>query len=358
MKKYILILLTGVAFQNLVGMQRKTWDEKVFDALRPNSMRNPLFLNTDEAKSSTFTAPEIRKKQEKLLKNMSATERKQYKELQEQQTAEIKKLLERGASANATGKYGELILVEAVGFVNLPLVKILLEKGAQINQEDNDRNTPLATALMIGDIPMVKFLIDNGADINLLRTNAQGVKESLLHRAIRHGSVYQVELLLAFGIDHTIKDSNGQTALELAKNVAQLGNLPAKAPAYTTLADIQYIPQTIEKYIKVLEQATTKPTKDTLREAVKQGYLVLVKKLLQKMNFTSQELSEYGLLAEQEFKRSKLDIYKYIAELLRKYQEALDTLARASSKTGDQMPPEVARLIAKKVIGYTASSKN
>ncbi|MBA3953891.1 ankyrin repeat domain-containing protein [Candidatus Dependentiae bacterium] len=358
MKKYILILLTGVAFQNLVGMQRKSWDEMAFDVLDSDSTANPLFINSQQAKSLPGASLEIRKKQKELLKSMSQTEDKQYKEMLEKQTVEIKKLLERGASANAVSKDGFSLLDEAVAYKNLPLAKVLLEKGAKINQENKYHDTPLVRALMVDDIPMVKFLIDNGADINVLRTKSQGGKESLLHRAVRHGYIYQIKPLLAFGIDPTIKDSNGKTALELAKSVAQAGSLPANPLPTISLEDLKQIPQTIEEYIKVLEQATTKPTKDTLREAVKQGYLVLVKKLLQKMNFTSQELSQYGSLAEQQFKRSGIGIYQDIAELLRKYQEALDTLARASSKTGDQMPPEVARLIAKKVIGYTASSKN
>lgn len=77
-----------------------------------------------------------------------------------------------------------------------------------------------------GGIPVMKFLINRGIDLNgkdesrgTIRHKAYGTP---LHYAVGLGSRETVELLLENGADRTIKDRQGKTPAEMAKEKGKL----------------------------------------------------------------------------------------------------------------------------------------
>jgi len=82
------------------------------------------------------------------------------------ETKEIARLLvEAGADVNAKLNDWPLLL-EAVGFGDINLVKLFLEHGANISETNDLGQNALIIAVSYGDYNMAKFLIDNGIDVN------------------------------------------------------------------------------------------------------------------------------------------------------------------------------------------------
>lgn len=163
-----------------------------------------------------------------------------------------------GADVNARSLYKQTPLF---GVETLALAKLLVENGADVNARDNSGHTPLHVT---NNIAIAAFLIDQGADVNaktddgstplhrvqdvrkirlLLEKgaiiNAQNNKgESVLHLAATEGQIIRVDkivdghhasprldwtenrkiikLLIAYGIDLSLKNTKGETAFEVA----------------------------------------------------------------------------------------------------------------------------------------------
>jgi ankyrin repeat protein len=132
-----------------------------------------------------------------------------------------KLLLENGADPNAKNKVGSTPLHRTAGWES---AKLLLESGADPNAKNSDLSTPLHRAAEMDDPRHAKLLIDHGADVNAVARGG----ESPLHVAAcrnrwawntvdfaKKGPRDVIELLLENRADATIRDSNGQTALDM-----------------------------------------------------------------------------------------------------------------------------------------------
>ncbi len=107
---------------------------------------------------------------------------------QDKKYKKIKKLLDRGADANATYKIGWTVLHEAVKIGHTDSVQLLLNQRADINAKDNFDETALGVAIKYVNLQIVKLLLDRGAEIDAIA----------LRRAVLRGhSVIVKELVIA-----------------------------------------------------------------------------------------------------------------------------------------------------------------
>src|SRR5687768_1161200 len=124
-------------------------------------------------------------------------------------TAGVKRLLDRGANADARDADGTPALLAATLFANPDCVKILLDRGA----DPNATSKAGATALMwaVPDLEKTKLLLGRGAAVNAKSTNRG--RTALLIAAGYPGSVDVLRLLLEKGADLQVKERNGEHAL-------------------------------------------------------------------------------------------------------------------------------------------------
>jgi hypothetical protein len=92
------------------------------------------------------------------------------------------------------------------------IFEYLLKEGIDPNKKKDNYLSPLLTAAWHGFTNKIKLLLEYGANLN--EVDKEG---SALHLAIKGGdSVDAMDFLLSKGIDTTIKDAKGRTALDLA----------------------------------------------------------------------------------------------------------------------------------------------
>lgn len=140
----------------------------------------------------------------------------------------VEYLLKKGASANAVtiasadsenaGKNAESALNMAIIKGNLDIVKLLVDHGADLEQilefTDGSTVTPVITAAGCGSKHILEYLIAKGANLNY--QNSKG--ETALIRAAANGRIDNVKLLIDNKANKSLKDKDGHTALDLAKN--------------------------------------------------------------------------------------------------------------------------------------------
>uniref|UniRef100_A0A3Q1FQR7 KN motif and ankyrin repeat domain-containing protein 4-like n=1 Tax=Acanthochromis polyacanthus TaxID=80966 RepID=A0A3Q1FQR7_9TELE len=119
---------------------------------------------------------------------------------------------------NLADDNGNTVLHYSVSHCNYSIVSLLLETGvSDMNLQNNAGYTAVMLAsLTAPDGPagmeVVRKLMELG-NINI-RSNQTG--QTALHLAVRHGRVVMVRLLLSYGADANIQDSQGTTALMFA----------------------------------------------------------------------------------------------------------------------------------------------
>lgn len=168
----------------------------------------------------------------------------------------VQLLIERGANVQVTGRSG-ISTVGAAAFIgNADIVEMLLEKGADGRLPDATGKPPILYAAARASVPIVKRLLGLGVDVNahygaeqtvlmwaagtpadapeaealrlaamLLDTGAR-IDEAddrgrtALMDAAELDHAAMVDLLLARGVDKSVRDKNGLTAADIATNVA------------------------------------------------------------------------------------------------------------------------------------------
>ncbi len=136
-------------------------------------------------------------------------------------------LLEKNADVNVPGRIDskigdQTVLYIAVARGDEPLVKNLLERGANPNIADSVGSLPLVEAVVDSDtsVNVVKMLLEKGAEIN--KTERENGATALIFAA-QNSSISSdlrkeiVRLLLDKGADKKIKQSDGKTAYDWAK---------------------------------------------------------------------------------------------------------------------------------------------
>ena len=126
-------------------------------------------------------------------------------------------LLDRGADPNWRGYAGATCLGWAEFSGNAELTALLRQRGGSDAILDYTyRSTPKAFALMVlAGWGFSKLLIERlTADRSLISTS--GGKGTLLHVAAATGQEASAKILIAFGADRSVRDSDGRTPAEVA----------------------------------------------------------------------------------------------------------------------------------------------
>lgn len=85
---------------------------------------------------------------------------------------EVRRLLEKGVSPDATNEDGLTPLHQCCIDNNAEMLRLLLDYRANVNAQDSEKWTPLHAAATCGHLYLVKILISRGA--NLLAVNVDG----------------------------------------------------------------------------------------------------------------------------------------------------------------------------------------
>lgn len=111
---------------------------------------------------------------------------------------------------------------------SLELVKMLAAHGANPNQLRKDGHTPFSVAVLAGDLAVVKEMVLRGANLKMLYNPDDKIpdpveaitlsrrNQSIMHLAALSGSAPVVEYLFSLGVPLDLKNSKGETPLELA----------------------------------------------------------------------------------------------------------------------------------------------
>lgn len=157
----------------------------------------------------------------------------------------VRTLIAAGANVNKTGMH-EFTPIVAVfyapkmnqtlaehGFVEkdndisskiVSIVQMLLDAGANLNDRDLQGRTPLMLAVMLGFVEIAKILIAAGADVNAMSQpdskvislfRGDGISRTALHFAVEESQKDAIALLLEAGADPDIRDSLGNSALDV-----------------------------------------------------------------------------------------------------------------------------------------------
>ena len=146
-------------------------------------------------------------------------------------TAEVRKLLEKGADPNTKDKNGRTPLMEAAAGGYTDTVRVLLENGADVNATDLVGWNALFWAALSRRTDTLRALVAKGADVNA-RDNE---KRTALFWAAYFGYTDTVRALLAKGARANARDSHGWTALMSA---ADLGHIDAVRALLEKGADV------------------------------------------------------------------------------------------------------------------------
>jgi ankyrin repeat protein len=156
------------------------------------------------------------------------------------------------------GPEGESALFRAALGDRMEDVALLLESGANVNALSEEGNTALGAVLNVytgfrppdptrdkrieptfeEKIPMVDLMFEYGADVNTI----VGTGGTILHQAAELGEDEIVAMLIAKGIDLSIKDDSNRTALDVASGVEPIDKpedmnplgYPEETPIYET----------------------------------------------------------------------------------------------------------------------------
>jgi len=132
-------------------------------------------------------------------------------------------LIEKGASIHVTEDTEATPLHMAANSCRAEVVKLLIEAGADVNLLDAYKGSPLRRAIQAGgnysSLPeTMELLIDNGAEVK----EVNRVGWTLLHDAVFYeAGIKAVEILINKGVDINAQTSEGQTALDMAKEEQQ-----------------------------------------------------------------------------------------------------------------------------------------
>lgn len=105
---------------------------------------------------------------------------------------------------------GDNALMIATFSANKPAVDMLLAKGAAVNRVGW---TPLHYAAASGDQVIAQMLLDRSATVDALSPN----KTTPIMMAARAGNIMMVKLLLDAGADASLKNDQGMTAIDFAR---------------------------------------------------------------------------------------------------------------------------------------------
>jgi ankyrin repeat protein len=135
----------------------------------------------------------------------------------------VKVLLRKGASIEATDPKQRTALMWAAANGHTPVVEFLVDQGADINARDSDGQTALMYASRRSFPATVGLLLKLGAEVNV-QSNKRGLTALIIAAAAGDEAV--VRLLLDSGADKSLAEIDGDTALDRARQNGNAGVIP------------------------------------------------------------------------------------------------------------------------------------
>lgn len=137
--------------------------------------------------------------------------------------AEVRRHLLGGANANAADEQGRTPyhLAASVNMSNFRRKEILLELAKYRGnpaQGDALGMTPLHEAAIRADFDTMRFLVGKGADANAAAKDGSTPLHSAMKAALGTGKTETMKLLLDLGANSLLRDANGKTALDGARD--------------------------------------------------------------------------------------------------------------------------------------------
>jgi ankyrin repeat protein len=126
----------------------------------------------------------------------------------------VRQAVEKGIAVDAREDNGNTALMLAAFEGREAVVQYLLEQGADVNAANRGGQTALMAAASGPSPGTVKLLLEKGADVNA-RENTEMF--TALMFAAAEGQLDNVRVLLRFGADKTLKDVDGETAADFAR---------------------------------------------------------------------------------------------------------------------------------------------
>jgi len=126
---------------------------------------------------------------------------------------QARSLVDQGADPNTASGWGSPFIYWCAEKGKIDLIDFALEKGADINGTNKSGETALHRAAYVGKVDVIDHLIDRGANIN-----QQTIHHATpLFVAVLRDQLESVQTLLSRGADPTIRNQDGVSAVELAK---------------------------------------------------------------------------------------------------------------------------------------------
>ncbi len=187
-------------------------------------------------------------------------------------------LAESGADLNATDPDGTSALLFAIINGHYDVAAVLIEEGADLDLPDRTGMTPLYAAVDMhtlgstfgrpdpelsvidGSVPAIELLLEHGANPDApLRAKVLkrvynagdarlGEGSTPFMRAARGGDVVVMRLLLAYGANPTLTQTNGATPIMLAASITTKGNYPDRG---TEDSAIQAIKLCLDRHLDI-----------------------------------------------------------------------------------------------------------
>jgi len=127
----------------------------------------------------------------------------------------VKKAVESGMEVDATNENGSTPLMLAAFNGHKKIVEFLLQEGAKVNKTDSFSRNALIYAASGSNSETVQVLIEAGAQLDHT-DQAEGFTAIMF--AASEGQTEVVKILLEAGADPSIKDKDGDAALDFARN--------------------------------------------------------------------------------------------------------------------------------------------
>jgi ankyrin repeat protein len=149
----------------------------------------------------------------------------------------VKLLIENGADVNSSSKKGSTPLISACMRNTLPAAKLLIEKGADINARTLVGDSSISLAVWKDATDTAKLLIDHGVDFS----RADTFGDIVLIDAVRNGNVALTRAFLDknIAVDHQNKKGLNALMCAASGNHAECAKLLLEAKANPTLKDEQ-----------------------------------------------------------------------------------------------------------------------
>jgi uncharacterized protein len=125
---------------------------------------------------------------------------------------EIQRLLKLGANVDAKDvEHQQPAIMLATMFCDRDILESLINEGARVDARDDQGRT----ALFLADVNSEIFatLLSSGADITAVDHDGNSI---LMRKVSESASVDVVEKLLSLGVDPSLRNNDGESALELA----------------------------------------------------------------------------------------------------------------------------------------------